>query len=250
VEKIIIAKNVSIAYGQNEVLKNVSFDIKQGDFIGIAGPNGGGKTTLIKAMLGLVSINEGDFILFNQSIKKFKNWAQIGYLPQKSSMINILFPASVFEIVGLGLLGYKKIPKKINKNDQEKINQILKHLGILHLSKKMFSELSGGQQQKVLLARALVSDPEILIFDEPSTALDPDSREAFFNLIQKLNKEKNITILLITHDTGYIGNYANKLMYLDYQLKYFGEISGFCSSAEEENCFRKVGDHIIWHQHK
>lgn len=246
---IIEAKNLSVYYGQTEALKNVSFAIEKGDFIGIAGPNGGGKTTLIKAILGLIPISSGSIDILGNTLDKFNNWDKIGYLPQKSSTINALFPATVNEIVILGLLSQKKLPKRITKNDQIRVNQILEELGISDLKNKMLSELSGGQQQKVLLARALVSSPEILIFDEPSTALDPNSRESFFKLVQKLNKENGIAIILITHDTGYIGSYANKLMYLDHELKYFGEISGFCLSDKDNHSFERSDQHIIWHQH-
>jgi zinc transport system ATP-binding protein len=248
-QPIIESKNVSISYGQNEVLKDISFKIVKGDFIGIAGPNGAGKTTLIKAILGLIPVSIGSIDILGNKIGRFNNWSKIGYLPQKSSTINALFPATVDEIVVLGLLSQKKLPKRITKNDQIKVANILNDLGISNLKNKMLSELSGGQQQKVLLARALISNPEILIFDEPSTALDPNSRESFFKLVQKLNKENGISIILITHDTGYIGSYANKLMYLDHELKYFGEISGFCLSDKDNHSFERSGQHIIWHQH-
>ncbi len=246
---IIEVKNLSVYYGKTEAVKNVSFDILKGDFIGLAGPNGAGKTTLIKAILGLVPISSGSINIMQNELDKFNNWGKIGYLPQKSSTINVLFPAIVNEIVILGLLSQKKLPKRITNNDQIKVNNVLNDLGIIDLKNKMLSELSGGQQQKVLLARALVSSPEILVFDEPSTALDPNSRESFFKLVQKLNKENGIAIILITHDTGYIGSYANKLMYLDHELKYFGEISGFCLSNKDNHSFEKSGQHIIWHQH-
>jgi zinc transport system ATP-binding protein len=246
---IIEVKNLSVHYGQTEALKNVSFAVLPGDFIGIAGPNGGGKTTVIKAMLGLIPISSGEIKILGNSIERFNAWGKIGYLPQKSSTINALFPATVDEIVTLGLLSQKKIPKRITKYDKIKVNKILKELEISDLQDKMLSELSGGQQQKVLLARALVSNPEILIFDEPSTALDPNARESFFNLVQKLNKENGIAIILITHDTGYIGSYANKLMYLDHELKYFGEIEGFCGTDKENHSFERSSKHIIWHQH-
>jgi zinc transport system ATP-binding protein len=248
-QPIIEVKNISVFYGQNEAIKNISFKIEKSDFIGLAGPNGGGKTTLIKAILGLIPISNGNIEILGTSPKKFNNWGKIGYLPQKSSTINALFPATVNEIVTLGLLPQKTTPKKITKNDKIKVKKILEELEICDLKNKILSELSGGQQQKVLLARALVSNPEILIFDEPSTALDPNSRESFFNLIQKLNKENGIAVILITHDTGYIGSYANKLMYLDHELKYFGGIEGFCGKDKENHSFEKSGKHIIWHQH-
>jgi len=246
---IIDVENVSIRYGQNEAVKNVSFQIQKGDFIGLAGPNGAGKTTLIKAILGLLPIASGKIALFGEAQKVFNGFSKIGYLPQKHSSINSLFPASVEEVVSLGLLSSKKFPKIITKKDKNKVEKILDELGIAKLKNKMLSELSGGQQQRVLLARALVSEPELLIFDEPSTALDPESRNDFFRLIQKLNKEKGATIILITHDTGYIGSYANKLLYIDHTLIHFGKISEFCLSEKTGPYFEKSDKHIIWHQH-
>jgi zinc transport system ATP-binding protein len=246
---IIETKNIRVLYGQNEAIKNISFSIEKGDFIGLAGPNGGGKTTLIKAILGLIPIGNGEVKILGQDIKKFGDWSKIGYLPQKSPTINNLFPARVKEIVFLGLLSKKKYLKKITKDDRKTVDETLEDLQIKDLEDKMFFELSGGQQQKVLLARALVSEPEILIFDEPSTALDPLSRESFFKLVEKINKEKGITIILITHDTGYIGTYANKLLYIDHEIKYFGNISGFCDTDKQGHYFEKSDKHIIWHQH-
>jgi zinc transport system ATP-binding protein len=246
---IIEVNNVSVQYGQNEVLKEVSFSIEYGDFIGLAGSNGAGKTTLIKAILGLVPISSGSITLFNKPYRTFTDWGKIGYLPQKSSSINSLFPATVEEVVLLGLLSQKKWPKKIRKEDKAIVEEILADLGIFTLKKRMLSELSGGQQQRVLLARALVSRPQILIFDEPSTSLDAKSREAFFELIEKLNEKNGITIILITHDTGDIGKFANKLLYLDKKLVYFGTFSDFCKSEEMSVYFGEHDQHLICHQH-
>jgi len=248
-KKIIEIKNLSVHYGQTEALKDVSFAIEQGDFIGLAGPNGAGKTTLIKAILGLLPITKGKVELFGQVKKKFSDWGKIGYLPQKFATINTLFPATVNEVIMLGLLSQKKFPKRMTTGDQNKVNSILKELDIIGLKKRMILELSGGQQQRVFLARALVSNPEVLIFDEPSTALDPKSRKDFFQYIQKLNQEKGVTIILITHDTGYIGNYANKLLYIDRSLVFFGKISEFCPPGKNHQYFEKSDEHIIWHQH-
>ena len=152
-------------------------------------------------------------------------------------------------MVSLGLLSIKKHPKKIGKDEFLKVNELLESLGISNLESKLLSELSGGQQQKVLLARALISNPEILILDEPSTALDPNSREQFFIRLQELNSKTKTTIILITHDTGYVGKYANKLLYIDHKLIFFGKMADFCSSEEITSCFEKTDKHIIWHQH-
>lgn len=247
--KIITTKNLSFNYGQTEILKDISFSVEKGDFIGLAGPNGAGKTTLIKVILGLLPITKGEVELFDSPQAKFSDWNKIGYLPQKLSTINSLFPATVNEVIALGLLSQKTSLKRITSTDQKKVNNILEELGISDLKKRMLSELSGGQQQKVFLARALVSSPEILIFDEPSTALDPESRESFFQLIEKLNQSKGIAIILITHDTSYIGKYANKFLYIDKSLIYFGKFSDFCHSAQMNSYFGKYEQHIICHQH-
>ncbi len=248
-QSIIEAKSIFIKYDKNTVIENISFLIEKGDFIGLAGPNGAGKTTLIKAMLGLIPLTSGEFYIFNQKQKKFSDFSKIGYLPQKNSGVNILFPASVGEVVLLGLLAKKKKFKIVTQKDKKTVDEILEKLQIDNLRNKMFSELSGGQQQKVLLARALVSRPELLIFDEPSTALDPESRNYFFNFIQELNKKDGVSVILITHDTGYIGEYANKLMYVDKKLIYFGKMNNFCDSDDANFCFEKKNKHIIWHQH-
>lgn len=246
---IIKIKDISVHYGQTQVLKDMSFIIESGDFVGLAGPNGAGKTTLIKTILKLHPLSNGDIELFGRQQKSFDDWGKIGYLPQKSSNINPLMPTTVNEVVMFGLLSKKKWPKSITKQDQIQIDKILIELGIIDLKKRMLSELSGGEQQKVLLARTLVCQPQILIFDEPSTALDPESREFFYTLIQRLNKQNGISVILVTHDTGSIGSYANKLLYIDKTIVYFGEFSDFCVSGEMNTYFGKFAQHVICHQH-
>jgi zinc transport system ATP-binding protein len=248
--QIIEVQNLSVRYGATEALSNISCQIEKGDFVGLVGPNGGGKTTLAKAILGLTPIAIGKISLFGQAIGAFGDYEKIGYLPQKHTGINPLFPATVAEVILLGILSTKKWPKKNNQNDWSKVDSLCESFGIANLKDKLISELSGGEQQKVMLARALISEPELLILDEPSTALDPNSREQFFAHLKELNSQKQTTIILITHDTGYIGQYANKLLYIDRRMVFFGKISDFCPSGKIESCFAKSDQHIIWHQHK
>lgn len=246
---IIEIKDLSVRYGATEALQDISCTIEKGDFVGLVGPNGGGKTTLAKTLLGLVPVYSGAVSLLGQSIRIFNDFKKIGYLPQKHTGINPLFPASVEEVVFFGLLAGKKWPKKIRQEDKCTVHAMLEKLGIADMKDKLISELSGGQQQKVLLARALVSEPELLILDEPSTALDPNSREQFFALLKEMHRTKRTTILLITHDTGYIGEYATKLLYIDRTLVFFGNIGDFCSSDDMAVSFEKSHHHIVWHQH-
>lgn len=229
---VLDVENLSVRYGQSTALDSVTFSVEKGDFVGLAGPNGAGKTTLIKAILGLLPSFEGVISLFGESQKKFSQWQRIGYLPQKNVAVNPLFPAVVEEVVLLGLISRKSWPKKVTKGDKKAVREILEELGIGDLRKKSFTELSGGQYQRVMLARALVQKPELLVFDEPSTALDPESRDGFFELLLGLNKKKGITIIFITHDTSYIQRYAGKILYLDRKVMYFGTTEDFFQREE------------------
>ncbi len=247
---IISVKNLSVKYGDREVFSGVSFDIEKGDYVGIAGQNGSGKTTLIKTLLGLVKPEKGEISIDGISLDNFNTWGKIGYLPQSLALSNPLFPASVKEVVALGLLSEKIFPKRIYLKDGERIIAALELLGISDIKDKLIGELSGGQQQRVFLAHALVSNPEILILDEPTTALDPEIRGIFFEILNKLNKEKGVTILLISHDVGHIGNFARKLLYIDKKTVFFGPLKNFCDSKDMEKYFGKNLQHSICHQHE
>lgn len=246
---VLSLKNLHFGYGAVEVLSDITFAVESGDYIALAGPNGGGKTTLIKAVLGLTGKYSGGAELFGQDMRDFRDWDRIGYLPQRVNAFNPLFPATVKEVVGLGLLSKKRFPKRFTRNDEVKITQTLELMDISGLKDKLVGELSGGQQQRVFLARSLVSSPSLLILDEPSTALDPQSRESFFGLIKKLNHDQGTTIILITHDTAQIGQYANRLLYLDKRVVFFGRFADFCSSEEMTRYFGHFSQHLICHQH-
>ncbi len=236
-------------YGNGEILQDISFIVEKDDYIALAGPNGAGKTTLVKTILGLLDIYRGRAEVLGQDIKVFDRWDRIGYLPQRVSAFNPLFPATVKEVVGLGLLSKKRFPKKFTKDDQVKIGQTLELMDLSDLRDKLIGELSGGQQQRAFLARSLVSDPELLILDEPSTALDPPSRQSFFELLKRLNRSRGITIILITHDISQIGEYANKLLYLDKRIVFYGSFADFCHSEEMSQYFGRFSQHLICHQH-
>ncbi len=246
----ISVKNLSFSYGDALVIDGVSFDIEKGDYVALVGPNGAGKTTLIKILLGLEKCNNGLIQVFGKDIANFNQWNKIGYLPQKTNSFNSLFPATTQEVVALGLLSQKKYPKRLNRNDRIAVDNILALFGISDLKNRLVGELSGGQQQRVFLGRAMVSEPSLLILDEPSAALDPQMREIFFEIIKRINKEKKTTIILITHDIGQVGEYAEKMIYLDRKIVFYGKFSDFCLSAEMTKRFGNFSQHIICHQHK
>jgi len=236
-------------YNSSEVLADISFGLKAGDYLGLVGPNGSGKTTLIKLILGLSKPTRGIIYLFGYNPLNFKDWYKVGYLPQKIPSFNPHFPATVKEVVALGLLSKKGFPKRIRKSDDMSINRALDLMDILSIKNELIGELSGGQQQRVLIAKAMVSEPEILILDEPTTAIDPEIREKFFSVLKGINQDKKVTIIIITHDIGTIGKYASKLLYLDKKVIFYGSFEDFCVSDDMANYFGEFSQHVICHRH-
>lgn len=247
--EILSAKGLSFQYNATEILSDVSFRLYRGAYLGIVGPNGSGKSTLIKLILGLLQPSKGMINLFGSPTEDFREWRKIGYLPQKINAFNPHFPATVKEVVSLGLLSTKGYPRRIAKSDDRAINSALALIDILDIKNQLIGQLSGGQQQRVLIARALVSGPELLILDEPTTALDPEAREKFFDILKNLNENKNVTIIIITHDIGTIGKYASRLLYLDKRVVFYGGFDDFCASSDMASYFGEYSQHVICHRH-
>jgi zinc transport system ATP-binding protein len=246
---VLSSEGLHFQYNSIEILTDISFQVQAGDYVGIVGPNGSGKTTLIKLALGFLKPTQGKIHLFDQSPSDFADWRKIGYLPQKANSFNPHFPATVREIVALGLLSKKRFPRRTGKQDDDTIDDVLSLMDITNIKKKLIGELSGGQQQRVLIAKAMVSGPELLILDEPTTALDPEGREKFFNTLKELNEKKKLTIIMITHDMGTIGKYASRLMYIDKKVIFFGGFDNFCASQEMSTYFGEYSQHVICHRH-
>lgn len=248
-DKLVVTELLSCSYREGRVLEDVSFQVERGDYVGVVGPNGSGKSTLIKALLGLVAIGAGSASLFGTPLSDFRDWYKVGYLPQSLHLVNPVFPATVHETVGLGLLSLKRFPKRLNRADNDKICTILDELGIHDLKHKLIGELSGGQLQRVLLARAIVNDPELLVLDEPTAALDPETRERFYAMIADINRSRGVTVLLVTHDSGVIGKHASRMLYLDKKILFYGSFDEFCCSPEMSSLFGEHSQHLMCHRH-
>ena len=199
-------KNLSLGYENEKIINNISFKANEKDFIIVVGKNGAGKSTLIKGILGLIKPMEGE-IVFDPSL----NRKLIGYMPQETK-VESSFPASVMEIVLSGRINKMGFRPFYNKEDKEKAIEALKILNIYDIKNKSFSDLSGGQRQKALLARSLCATDKLLILDEPSNNLDNTSREEFYLLLMKLNKELGISIIMISHDPDIENLLGNKLL--------------------------------------
>ena len=227
---ILSVKDLCFSFGPIEVLCGITFAVEPGDYLALAGPNGAGKTTLVKTILGLTERYRGTVELFGRRPEQLRDTWRVGYLPQRVTAFNPLFPATVREVVGLGLMSRKSFPRRLNRHDAARVRLALELMTITDLKDRLVGNLSGGQQQRVFLARALVSDPELLILDEPSTALDAQSREDFFELLLRLNRERKMAIILISHDISTVGHYASRLLYLDKHVVYDGRFADFCES--------------------
>ena len=224
---LIDIKNLSLGYDGNIVLKNVNLKIEENDFICVVGPNGSGKSTLIKGILGLIKPISGT-ITFNNLKQNF-----IGYMPQETK-VDSNFPASVLEIVLSGTLNKKSMSLFYTKEDKKLAIKNLKILGIENLKNKHFSELSGGQRQKVLLARSLCATSKLLILDEPSNNLDSKSKKNLYDILTNLNKNYNITIIMITHDLDHNNLIGNKILSLREDDIFYGTTEDFIKKVHYE----------------
>jgi zinc transport system ATP-binding protein len=222
--------NLSFSYGDHVVLEDINLNIKDGDFIAILGHNGAGKSTLMKLALGLLQNQQGTIELFGKNIGKFDDHSLIGYVQQSKDDFDPQFPATVEEVVLMGRMGTKKgFFKNFDKNDKIKAHHAMDLVGIKNLKERRIGQLSGGQRQKVFLAKALCSDVKVLFLDEPTTAMDYNSQHAFYDTLQLLN-EKGITIVLITHDLGQILQHVKRVAVLNRKIVFEGEPEKFDKS--------------------
>ncbi|MEA4832799.1 MAG: ABC transporter ATP-binding protein [Oscillospiraceae bacterium] len=215
----VIIKDLSVYYGQTPAIAGVCLDVADGEYLGIIGPNGGGKSTLLKAILGLVPVTSGTVRIYGNSIGKSR--ALIGYVPQ-FAVLDKKFPITLFEVVLTGCLKRGLSPfYRYTAKDRETAYSLLERVGISKLAKRQISDLSGGEFQKMLIARALAVNPRLLLLDEPTASVDAVSREQIYNLLAELNK--SMTIVLVTHDLLAISSQVHRLACLNRQLVYHGE---------------------------
>jgi len=225
-EEIIGLKNVEVYFDSTPILENVSLSIKQKDFLAIIGPNGGGKTTLLKVILGLIKPNKGEVKIFGRNPREGRKL--IGYLPQYT-FFDLNFPMSVFDVVFMGR--YRGIFRNYSKEDKNAAFNALKTVGMLEFKDRQIGKLSGGQLQRVFIARAIARQPKLLLFDEPTASIDPEMQKSFYELLLKLKKK--MAIVLVTHDIGVISVYVDKITCLNRRLFYHGPVEEGLKKLEE-----------------
>ena len=237
---IVEIKDLTVQYPDVKALDDVSFGVNQGDFLGIIGPNGAGKSTLFDSMLGLNTKYMGTIKFFGEDIRKSKNYLkEIGYVPQKP-IFEKNFPATVSDVVRMGLR---------NESNENKIDEILQQLWIHELRNRRIGELSGGQLQRVFIAKALVNSPKILILDEPVTGIDQQSIELFYSILRELNSKQKITIIWSSHDLDAVNQLANHVACLNRILFFHGESEKFFSNDELVKQYSEASMQEHMHHH-
>lgn len=212
--KLIEIEKLKFGYNENLILKDINLSLDKGDFAVISGENGSGKSTLIKLILGEIKKDAGEIKLFGIDMEDFKNFDKIGYVPQLNDAVKVAFPISCREYVGLNLYKEFSIFNTIKKESKTKVENIFSTLKINNLIDRPFNKLSGGQAQRVMIARAMVNSPDILILDEPTVGIDQKSKEEFLDLLVHLNRNHDISILMITHELDILGDYVDKIFKL------------------------------------
>lgn len=247
---ILEIEHLSFRYDQGNVLEDINMKLAKGSFLGLVGPNGSGKSTLLKCILGLIAPQSGIIRLFGTEVQKFKDWHKVGFVSQKANSFNTGFPATVFEVVASGLTSKLGLFRFFKTEDKLKVKEAIEAVGMGEFMNRNIGELSGGQQQRVFIARALVSEPELLILDEPTVGVDIKNVQNFYNMLEDLNKQKGITLILVTHDVGTITEKVTHVACLNKHLHFHGKAEDFGNLEDQElSHIYGHGVHVLSHDH-
>ena len=242
------AEGLQIRRGGSAVIENASFSILQGDFAGIVGPNGGGKTTLVQGLLGLLPLAKGEVWLYGTRLHEFRSWEKVGYISQDATSFDEKFPLTTRELVGIGLVSGKTMGRPLRSSMWERVDRELEFMGIADLAGRRIGELSGGQRQRMVVARALVRDPELLVLDEPERGMDASALERFYGKLSELHRERKVTIVVVSHDLSTVFCRMSKVLCVN-RVVYSSCVDGH----QEEDVLKKVyGEHFhfVYHEHE
>jgi zinc transport system ATP-binding protein len=208
-------KDVAFSYGSHDVLHGVTVEIPDGDYLGIVGPNGGGKTTLLKILLGILKPTRGEVRFFGESLKASSLRAHIGYVPQRAVALGESFPGTVDEIVKSGRTPLHGFFGGFTKADKKAVDRAIEATNIQHLLKRRIGTLSGGERQRALIARALAAEPKVLILDEPTSAVDVKAQEQVYEFLHELREKMKLTIILVSHDLDVVSHEVDQILCLN-----------------------------------
>ena len=245
---VIEVEGVSVSRSGARVIEDATFTVLGGEFVGVVGPNGGGKTTLIKATLGLLPRDSGTVRLFGQPVEQFNTWNRIAYVGQDAVNFDQTFPLSVRELVSLGRIQRENLGHRLTGDDWRRVDEILGFMGIRDLAEKRIGQLSGGQKQRVFVAKAMVREPDILFLDEPVAGVDAETEERFYMKLSNLNAQKGTTIINVSHDLSAVFCRMSRVICVNREVNVadIGDEMGFTTALK-----KAYGEHFhfVFHEH-
>ncbi len=246
---VLEVRDLAVERGKDMVLEGVEFTVEEGDYVGIVGPNGGGKTTLLLAMLGQLPRARGEIKLFGRDIDSFDEWTRLAYVSQSAINFDPAFPLTVRELVGLGRVTRKNLGRRLTKDDWLRVDASLDYMGISEIADRRIGQLSGGQKQRLFVAKALVRDPELILLDEPVAGVDASTQERFYQKLSDLNVDMGMTILIVSHDLSTVFCRMSHVMCVHKEVDY----SLITEDLEPDTVLKPAyGEHFhfVFHEHR
>jgi zinc transport system ATP-binding protein len=246
---ILEVSNLFVNRMNSLAIEDANFTIHKGDYVGIVGPNGGGKTTLLLALLNMIPKTKGKIRLFGQDINSFSSWEKVAYVSQNATAFDSKFPLTVRELVSLGRVNRKNLGRRLSRKDWTAVDKALDFMGLSGVANRKIGQLSGGQKQRIFVAKALVRMPEIILLDEPIVGVDAATQEKFYKKLSDLNLKNDITILLVTHDLTAVFCRMSKVMCVNRWVN----VAEITEDFKPEDVLRKAyGEHFhfVFHKHE
>jgi len=241
-------KNLNINRNGTSVIEKATFTINKGDYVGIVGPNGGGKTTLLRAILNFLPYSEGSINLFGTDLTKFSSWQKIAYISQQATNFEDQFPLTVRELVSLGCIKKGHLGRKFTQKDWQTIDDNIEFMGLQEVANQRIGQLSGGQKQRMFVAKALTHKPELIILDEPIVGVDSDAQEKFYKKLSDLNIKHQTTILIVTHDLASVFCRMSKILCVNKKI----EFTNITNDLDTSQILKRAyGEHFhfVFHKH-
>ncbi len=233
-------RDVSFSFGGDTVFRDLSLAVERGEYLGVIGPNGGGKSTLLKLMLGLIAPSSGTCELFGTSVRAFRDWRRIAYVSQKATHVDASFPLTVYDVVAMGRYPHRRRFGRPSTGDRSRIADALEQVGISDLHERRIGDLSGGQQQRVFLARALAGEPDVIFLDEPTTGIDAVTQEQLYALLGRLHRETGLTLILASHDIATLAREATSIVIVNHGLTFAGTPAELQAHPDYADILREV----------
>jgi zinc transport system ATP-binding protein len=246
---VLEVKNLHVSRGGERAIEDANFAINKGDYVGIVGPNGGGKTTLLSAILNFLPVSGGSISLFGVDLVKFAAWEKIAYISQHATSFENQFPLTVRELVSLGCIKKGNVGRRFKREDWKAVDESIEFMGLTDVADRRIGQLSGGQKQRVFVAKALARKPELIFLDEPIVGVDSNAQEKFYQKLSDLNAQRQTTILIVTHDLTAVFCRMSKVLCINKNV----EVAQITDDLDANLLLKRAyGEHFhfVFHKHE